>query len=277
MIERARSFMWHNARVLEQRRFEFLFDGGPAEPVLTALLAYRNDDGGYGHALEPDGRGPTSQPLHVLSALHLLGELGASVHVPPVLDWLTKISNNGVPFGLTSGRDYPHAPWIEMDGQGCLLLTAQVVSALHKMKISHPWLDEATEYCWRQIDGLTSTHPYEANACRMFLDEVPDRRRAEEAAERLGRIVREQLVLDGIPEEEAHKPHDFAPTPTSLARRWYSDEEFARSLDELVAAQKEDGGWDFPWAAWTPVTRFEWRPIVTIDALLKLKAYGRIS
>ena len=45
MIEAARNFVWHNARVLEQRRFLHLFDGGPAEPVVAAVLAYRNDDG----------------------------------------------------------------------------------------------------------------------------------------------------------------------------------------------------------------------------------------
>ncbi|TWP52457.1 hypothetical protein FKR81_08985 [Lentzea tibetensis] len=277
MIERARSFIWHNARVLEQRRFEFLFDGGPAEPVVTALLAYRNDDGGFGHALEPDGRGPTSQPLHVLSALHLLGELNAPEHVPPVLGFLGEIWNDGVPFGLTTGAKYPHAPWIEMDGRGGLLLTGQIVSALHRMKIEHPWVDRATEYCWQQIEDLTSAHPYEANACVMFLDQVPDRERAEKHAERLGTIVKEQLVTGGLDAAEVHKPHDYASRPDSLARRWFSDEEFAKSLDELVAAQQEDGGWDFPWAAWTPVTKFEWRPIVTIENLVKLRAHGRIS
>lgn len=277
MIERARSFIWHNARVLEQRRFEFLFDGGPREPVLTALLAYRNEDGGYGHALEPDGRGPTSQPLHVLSALHLLNELDAPEHVEPILGFLEKNAPNGVPFGLSTAKDHPHAPWIAMDDQGGLLLTGQIVSALHALKIEHPWLDQATEYCWRHIENLTTTHPYEANACVMFLDQVPDRERAEKHARKLGEIVRNNLVTDGVAADEMHQPYDYASRPTSIARSWYTDEEFEKSLDELVGQQEEDGGWDFAWAAWTPVTKFEWRPIVTIEALLTLKAYGRIN
>lgn len=278
MIERARSFIWHSARVLEQRRFEHLFDGAGAEPVLTALLAYRNTDGGYGHALEPDGRGPTSQPLHVLTALHLLDELGAKEHVPPVLDFLTAITapDGGLPMGLPTARDHPHAPWIAIEETGGLLLTAQVAAALHKIGAEHPWLDAATDYCWRHIEALTATHPYEAGACVQFLDRVPDRARAEQHAERLGRLVRDGMSHEGYDAAETHQPHDFAPVPTSLARRWYSDEEFDRSLDELVAAQEEDGGWNFAWGRWTPVTEFEWRPIVTIEALLKLRAYGRI-
>ncbi|MEU4766990.1 hypothetical protein AB0H12_27420 [Actinosynnema sp. NPDC023794] len=48
-------------------------------------------------------------------------------------------------------------------------------------------------------------------------------------------------------------------------------------LDALAAQQQDDGGWTFPWAAWTPVTTYEWRPIVTIKALRALRAYDRIS
>ena len=39
-----------------------LFEDGPAEPVIEALRGYRNPDGGFGHALEPDVRCPSSQP-----------------------------------------------------------------------------------------------------------------------------------------------------------------------------------------------------------------------
>ncbi|MDT3400039.1 hypothetical protein RKE29_26005, partial [Streptomyces sp. B1866] len=70
-------------------------------------------------------------------------------------------------------------------------------------------------------------------------------------------------------------PHDLARTPDSLARRWFTDAEMDRSLDLLAAAQREDGGWPMGWRAWAPGPALEWRPIVTIDALLALRAYGR--
>ena len=63
MIDKAQEYVWATARVLEQRRFEFLFgDGGDPAAVRAALEPYKTADGGYGYALEPDGRGPTSQP-----------------------------------------------------------------------------------------------------------------------------------------------------------------------------------------------------------------------
>ncbi|MEV0677985.1 hypothetical protein AB0I60_15865 [Actinosynnema sp. NPDC050436] len=287
MIGAARSFVHHHARVLEQRRFAFLFDGGPAEPVVTALAAYRNDDGGFGHALEPDGRGPSSQPLHTYTAVRLAHEVGDDRFAADAADFLGSVANadGGVPNCLVTARDDPRAPWWEVSTDSDLLMTALAASALHQTGVEHPWLDRASAYCWQRIDGLGKTHPYEVNACVQFLQHVPDRPRAEAAAARLGEIVREQGLVDlgegqrteGYAAGETHKPHDYAATPDSIARAWFSHDEVARDLDDLEAARRDDGGWAFPWPAWTPVTEFEWRPIVTIEALLTLRAYGRIS
>ncbi len=287
MIEAARSFIWLNARVLEQRRFLHLFDGGSGDAVAAAVLAYRNDDGGFGHAIEPDGRGPGSQPLHTYTALSLLAEVGVHDHAERACDFLATITHadGGVPNCLDDGRDDLRAPWWQPSGDSDLLVTALLASVLHRMGAEHAWLDRAEQFCWRRIADLTRSHPYEANACARFLDHVPDRPRAEREAQRLGELVREQGLVDvgdgtaheGYAEGETHKPHHYAPTPDSLARKWFRDDEIEADLDAVAAAQQEDGGWTFPWRAWTPVTTYEWRPIVTIEALLALRAYGRIS
>lgn len=285
MIERARKFVWLHARALEQRRFALLFDGGPAAPVVNAVLAHRNDDGGFGHALEPDGRGPASQPLHVHTALSLLDEAGDRSHGAAACDFLTTITNadGGVPNSLAS--DGPSAPWWVADPASDLLMTGLLAGTLHKIGAEHPWLDAATAFCWERVDSLEKSHPYEVNACLRFLDHVPDRPRAEEAAGKLGELVRAQglvelgtgAVHEGYAAGEVHKPHDYAPTPDSLAARWFTAEELARDLDALAAGQQDDGGWTFPWPVWTPATEHEWRPIVTIEALLALRAHGRLD
>ena len=58
--------------------------------VRAAVAAYRNGDGGFGHALEPDGRTPDSQPAAVEVALRILNEADAWDHelVRGALDWL---------------------------------------------------------------------------------------------------------------------------------------------------------------------------------------------
>src|SRR5690606_12320074 len=86
---RARDFIRLQARVLEQRLFATLFEGAPAVGVLRALAAYRNDDGGFGHGLEPDKLCPDSVVLDVETALDVMVAVGA--HDPEVVgqacDW----------------------------------------------------------------------------------------------------------------------------------------------------------------------------------------------
>ena len=74
----AEDFIWRAARLLDRHRYALLFADGSAEPVLDALRGYRNADGGFGHALEPDLRCPGSQPAPTLHALDVLNEAGAA-------------------------------------------------------------------------------------------------------------------------------------------------------------------------------------------------------
>lgn len=294
-LARAERFIWLTARVLEQRRFAHQHLGGSADAVETALTAYANEDGGYGHALEPDLRGPVSQPLHTAHALSVLDSIGrcGGLRVERICRYLTEVSTKegALPALLPSQRGYPAAPFIPIvdDPPAELLATGPVVGLLHRNEVWHAWLFRATDFCWSAVDALEVSHPYEIEAAVAFLDGVPDRRRAEAAAERLGRLVRDQrlAVLDpdrraeypvapGYAPGEQHFPYDYARTPASLARRWFSDTEMERSLDHLAAAQEPDGGWPVTWRQWAPGTALEGRPLVTLRALETLLAHGRV-
>ncbi|WKX72948.1 hypothetical protein [Streptomyces sp. XD-27] len=294
---RAEQFVWLTARVLEQHRFAFHFLNGGADPVEAALAAYERADGGFGHALEPDLRGPVSQPLHTAQGLRVLDSIGrcGGQRVERICRYLTRVStpDGALPAVHPSLRGYPAAPWIPVRDHppSALLATGPVVGLLHGNEVWHAWLFRATDFCWAAVGALADgarTHPYEVQAAVAFLDGAPDRPRAEVLAERLGRSVREQrlVVLDpdraadhplpeGYAPGEYHYAYDFARTPDSLGRRWFTDAEMERSLDLLAAAQETDGGWPIRWRAWAPGTALESRPIVTIEALLTLRAHGR--
>ncbi|GAA3376436.1 hypothetical protein GCM10020367_48120 [Streptomyces sannanensis] len=293
-LARAERFVWLTARVLEQQRFAHHFLNGPADAVEAALAAYQGQDGGYGHALEPDLRGPVSQPLHTAHALRVLDSIGrcGGLRAERVCRYLTGVStrDGALPALHPSLRGYPSAPFLPVvdDPPSELLATGPVVGLLHRNEVWHAWLFRATDFCWAAIDSLEKSHPYEIQAAVAFLDGVPDRSRAEAAADRLGRLVREQqlVVLDperrddrpvapGYAPGEHHFAHDYARTPDSLARRWFTDEEMERSLDFLAAEQREDGGWPLRWREWAAAASLEWRPIVTVEALLTLRGYGR--
>ncbi|MGW1839402.1 hypothetical protein [Streptomyces sp. NPDC002067] len=293
-LARAERFVWFTARVLEQRLFAYHFRDGGDGPVETALAAYRNDDGGYGHALAPELRGPASQPLHTAYALGVLDGIGrcGSRHIEHVCRYLTRIStrDGALPALHPVAHGYPAVPWLPVAGgpSSSLLATGPVVGVLHRNDAWHAWLFRATEYCWAAVESLTDTHPYEVRAALAFLDGVPDRRRAAAAAHRLGTLVRDRglVVLDparapatpvapGYAPGEHHFAYDYAATPGSLARGWFTDVELARSLDHLAALQRADGGWPAGGHVRAPGTAAESRPVATLRALLTLRAYGR--
>ncbi|MDW6059503.1 hypothetical protein SAZ11_17650 [Streptomyces sp. FXJ1.4098] len=312
-LARAEQFVWLTARVLEQRRFAYHFLGGGADPVETALAAYLGDDGGYGHALEPELRGPRSRPQHAAHALRVLDGIGrcGGRRVELLCRYLTEITtpDGALPAHRPAPPGAAVASWNPVaDGSaGDLLATGPVVGLLHRNDVWHAWLFRATDFCWAAIAALeegAAPRPHEVLAAVAFLDSAPDRPRALAAAERLGRRVRKQglVVLDPeraedhpLPEGRARGERAFVPggerafapvgervfvyevarTPDSAARPWFTDAEVERSLDFLADSQGEDGGWPLRRRPWAPGAALEGRPIVTIEALLTLRAYGR--
>ena len=281
----AAGFLHATARVLERRRFAHLFEGASAEPVLHALRAYRNDDGGFGHAIEPDMRAATSQPVGVQFALEVLHEVGARDDplIGPACDFLASITraDGGIPFALASAADYPRAPWWQYADESSLIQTAANAAALHALGVRHPWLDGADEFCFRAIAGLDlsgvgSEPGYALRFGVGFLDATPDADRAERALDALGPKLGPLAALEPDPTLEVATPLDLSPTPGARSRRLFDAAVIDRHLDALAGAQQEDGGWIVSWPAWNPAAALEWRGVATVHALALLRANGRL-
>ena len=282
-IQAAEQFLAANARVLEKRRFERLFAGGEAAPVRDAVAAYRNTDGGFGHALEPDTRSPGSQPLATDFALRALLDAGAwdAALAEGACAWLAANAppGGGAVFVTESVKDWPRAPWMvpEDGGPASLICTGLLAGTLYAAGVVHPWLDQATGLLWSRIGALTTTGPYDMRALLWFLGNVPDRDRAQAAVARLGSMIFDQdmVALDPETPGEVHFPLDFAPLPGSIARSLFEPGVIEANLDHLAAAQRDDGGWMFNWTAWSPAAERDWRGHVTVEALQVLRANGR--
>jgi hypothetical protein len=285
-IDAATQFIAANARIVDRRRFDRMFAGGPAEPIRDALAAYRNEDGGFGHALEPDGRTPGSQPAAAETAFRIMDEADAwdEELVAGACDWLAGVApqEGGVTFVLPSVEGWPHAPWWVPDEglPASLIFTGLIAGTLHAREVDHPWLDRATELMWRRIDDFEAGHPYEVRGVLAFLQHAPDRDRAEAVVEKrlaplLGRA--EYVAFDPGAEGEVHGPLDYAPRPDSLARRLFDEETIERHLDHFAASQREDGSWTFNWLRWSPAAEREWDGFLTVHALALLRDNGRIQ
>ena len=195
MLDAAAGFLWRTGRLIDRHRFAHQFLGGDRAPVLAALAAYQNPDGGFGNALEPDLRGPVSQPETAEVAFWVLDEVDAMDHpmVAAACDWLVTASTpeGGLPFVLPSALEYPRAPWwqTDQDPPASLIPTAAIAGLLHKHRVDHPWLGPATGYTWRAVDAIEQTSPYEVRSVLPFLEHVPDRDRAEAAFRRIGELT----------------------------------------------------------------------------------------
>jgi hypothetical protein len=279
------AFIAANARVLDRRRFQRLFEDGPVAPVRDAVAAYRNDDGGFGHALEPDCRAPGSQPAAAEMALRILDETDAWDEdlVRGACDWLTTVApaEGGAAFVGPTLAGWPHAPWwVPEEGHpASLFATGMIAGTLYARGVSHPWLDGATEVMWNRIGTLTEPGAYEMFGVLRFLQYMPDRDRAREAFGRVGPLLIERNLVAVDPEAtgEVHGVLDFAPEPDSLARNLFDDVTVKAHLDHLAQAQQDDGGWTFNWPAWSPAAELDWRGFLTVDALRVLRANGRLE
>jgi hypothetical protein len=278
----AEQFMLREGRLLERRLFAWRFRNRSAEAVASALFAFRNDDGGFGNALESDLRGPSSQPVPLERALEMLDEVHRfdTEVARRACDWLVSVSNDdgGVPFVLSSVEDGPHAPWWESNGESYVNPTAGIAGLLHKHGVDHEWLAPATAYCFDALAELNRVGPDDAISVLTFLEHVPDSARANDVFARLGeRILTELVALDPTAEGYVKTPLEFAPRPDRLGRRLFDDATIEKHLDALEAKQQDDGGWPITWEPPSTAAVSEWRGVWTFKSLSVLRNYGRLA
>lgn len=116
-LEIAREFINRNCRELEIARFDYFFGEGTKQKVLQSIKSFQNEDGGFGHGIEPDFWLPKSSPMATWSAAQVLFEIDADKQEPIVtamVDYLVKNyhSERGMWSSvLPENNDFPHAPW----------------------------------------------------------------------------------------------------------------------------------------------------------------------
>ncbi len=285
-LDAAAQFVHNNGRLLERRQFEHAFVAPDPEGVRRAIDAYVNPDGGFG-ALEPDVRSPASQPSAVVYAFEVLDDLGIAADDPVArgaLDWVATIAGDdgGIPFVTYDAASHPHAPWWTPteDPPASLLMTAGLAAMSHRLGLhDHPWVVKATDFVWTRIGEVQLSDPYTFRYVVRFLDAVPDRDRADAEVAALAERMPDDGILKveaGV-EGETMSALEVAPRPGHVGTRLFPQALVERQLDELAAEQKDDGGWDFTWARWNPAAAFEWRGVMTLQALTTLRAYGRLD
>jgi hypothetical protein len=283
-VDAAERFVLANARLLDRHRLAVRLRGAPAEPVLAALRAYQNPDGGFGHALEPDIRAPSSEPSATMDALAILAEVTRldDPMVGEAASWVAAIAepDGGIPFSLPQAAAYPHAPFLTLPpSPGGSMFTFALAGLLWEAGSSEQWLERATAWSWAGLDDPGELEAYGVKCALDFLDRVPDEDRAYETIERLRPKLRADgsIPVRGGAENEQLTALTLSPRPGLRSRALFTDEQIEADLDRIEHEQQEDGGWMFDFGVWSPGQLAECRGLVTLQALATLGAHGRLA
>jgi hypothetical protein len=283
-----REFLLRQGRLLERRLFATCFEAASGAGVVNALRGYVNDDGGFGHGLEPDKRCPASLPIDVEAALQAMAAAQAAdlplVH--SACDYLAKVAadadcQGAVPLAFPVIEAYPRAAhWTEWTYQPGLNPTAGLVGLLYQLRADHPWIGAAAGYCWDQLD--TADLPDEVHALSevlVFLEHAPEHDRASAMAARVRERLAESSMFLLDPDEAGYglTPLSVAPFAGSRWRSLFDDEVMQAHLDRAERDQQPDGGWPIAWEPPSEASLLDWRGIVTLQKLRTLVSYGRLS
>ena len=283
-LQRARAFVYANARRVDRAMFETMFESLDGNELVAALVAYRNSDGGFGHALEPDLRTPSSQPLHTETALWTLKRAG--LRRPDIADrccdYLERVARAdcALPAFTSGALDYPAAAhWQAGFGaEPSLDRACGIVASLAWHGATHRWFDAARVACTKYVQSadIDEAHHlrYAFEAAEVLLEGAA----RDRALARLRTMLdhADFFVMETPVERYGLTPLHFVPAPDSASRAGFDDELIQRHLDDLVAQQSDDGGWPIRFDPPSDAARIEWRGNWTVDALATLRAWGRL-
>ncbi len=298
-FERGLSFVGAQGRALDRALLAYYFEDGSAEGVFAALASYQNDDGGFGHGLEPDLRTPASSVIATTVAFQHFRSLGAPAVHPVVRKAIAYLRNaydasrQVWPIIPPEVENAPHAPWWDYAGSeagfGGFLVNprVEIVGYLHDYSAAVPaeLLETLTAAVFEHLDSLPDEMEMHDLICFVSLAETAalpqsDRDRIWQKVARAAEtgMAREPAQLTGY----VLRPLYVVSTPESpLADRFA--EEVSMNLDFEIEQQGPDGAWmpSFSWGdqhpeAWQ-VAKQEWQARITLKNLRILRDFGRIE
>jgi hypothetical protein len=297
-FDKAAEYIAKNARPLERAQFNLHFRAGSLEAVLDELQKFQNDDGGFGHGVEPDIQMPFSSPLVSSVAFQVLRDVSAPTDHKMVRSGIAYFERSfnrsigGWEQVTPESNNYPRASWwnyqpvTEGDRLSPLLQSNPGAEILGYLRMyadqAHSnFIDEVTEQIFDAFDRLPDDMEEHVMMCFVRLAEMSPGRIADRLLPKLRRGV---LLVTGKSSEDwesyGGRPLWFADGPNSLLADDLADP-IQNELDYLIDTQTDDGSWQPPWSwgqydqEWEPA-KVEWAGWLTLKNLLALKARNRI-
>jgi len=295
---RAKTFIGR-AQPLEQALFSFYFEDHDPDPVIAALRPFQLSDGGFS-GLEADIGFSESSVLSTCRALRILHDVSAPAGhslVQQALDYLLASYDPALdawPIIPPHDNSAPHAPWWHYSGDfaekwqrfednprpdalGWLYVFPCAKTEALRRHVSLTTLNRL-----RSVERTADMHGI---ICHVRLYPAPNL--PKELKQELERVL-PKWIDQGV-ERDPGKWTGYCLRPLGVVPladfpwRHLLAQAIEHNLDFLIQNQAPDGSWHPPWSwgsffpeAW-PAAKLKWQAILTLDALLSLRSYGRIG
>lgn len=296
-LEEALDFVNRDARLLDRAVARWLFRGGPVRDAVDELAKLQNNDGGFGHGLEPDFELVESSVLATTVGLQYADLLDLDAGHSIVSGAVGYLVDHYDPVGARwaavppAVNAVPHAPWWSVD------------PTTERSGVEGEWANpnaEVVGWLIRHRRLVIPTFLAEVKAAaRQMLAVAPSpmdmhdllcwTRWATALGEEAPRSAKERLLTEASAivaqdvrqwAEYGAKPLYLAPAPDSLLFPAVGSLTSA-NLDWEIRRQGTDGSWRPNWSwgqypeAWARA-EVAWAGRITVDTLRSLRAYGRL-
>lgn len=306
VFQKIRSWVTGHARPLEMARWEYLFENGSKDKVIRCLEAFQNEDGGFGHGIEPDFWVPFSSPMAAWGGSQILMEIDVNPQEEMVQNLVSYLVNTpqirpGMwPSVLPENNEYPHAPWWHWDEgvqknwmynpsvelAACLIAWSPAESlgvelgwtSLEKAIVYVMQVTEMDQHEIRNFRNcLTILQPYEDIfnfRMNYSINQVEQKIRELTAACIDQDVSNWDSGYKALPLDFIKHPNDplYDPFKTLVEQ----------NLEFYVDQLSEEGVWDISWS-WDqypgefPIARRHWQGILAVERCFVLKSFDWID
>jgi hypothetical protein len=302
----AKEYIQMHARGLERARFRFLFENGSKDDVMAELEKYQNNDGGFGHGIEPDYWTPHSSPMATWAAGRILNEVAADKDesiIKGMLSYLLKTQDavTGMwPSVVPEINDFPHAPWWHWEENAQANWSFNPGAELAAFLVK--WSDEgsvAAEAGWNSISkaighlmGEKVLDKHQINNYQQLVklmkpyESIFNQRMQFLLNEVAAQVI--NLAVDCIEMNPQAWKTGYKPLPFDFIEG--PNDEVFKKLEQLANHNIEfyinelsgEGVWDISWEWGQDQENFEkarkyWKGILLVERFKKLKEFGYLE
>lgn len=295
-----------NARPLESALWSYHFEDCNDERVIKCIEAFQNEDGGFGHGIEPDFWSPYSSPMASWAAGQILMEIEAKPELKVVQKLVNYLEHSYIhenkmwPSVMTSNNEYPHAPWWHwaenIQDNWAYNPSAELAGFLLHWS---PSGRSAAEIGWKTVKNaiayLMEVDEMDRHEINNFqqLVKLMSKQESEfdsrlnyplkETAEKVNALAYKAAGKNKSEWAEGYvaTPLDFAEQPEdSLSMRFGTS--IDDNLDFYIEQLSNEGTWDIPWSWGQYENEFQvasnhWKGILAVKRYKILDSFGRLD